>query len=44
MESIYNYTFQISFKDVYGNSHDVELIPDGANIPVTNTNKAVMHH
>uniref|UniRef100_A0A915Q1Q2 HECT-type E3 ubiquitin transferase n=1 Tax=Setaria digitata TaxID=48799 RepID=A0A915Q1Q2_9BILA len=39
VESIYNYTFQISYKDVYGYNHDEELIPNGANIPVTIANK-----
>ncbi|EJW81873.1 UBE3A protein, partial [Wuchereria bancrofti] len=39
VENIYNYTFQISYKDVYGCSHDEELIPNGANVPVTLANK-----
>ncbi|VDN02113.1 unnamed protein product [Thelazia callipaeda] len=39
VESIYNYTFQISYKDVYGNCHDEELVPNGAGISVTNANK-----
>ncbi|KAL4002772.1 HECT-domain (ubiquitin-transferase) family protein [Acanthocheilonema viteae] len=39
VENIYNYTFQISYKDVYGCNHDEELMPNGANIPVTLANK-----
>ncbi|MCP9258111.1 Ubiquitin protein ligase E3A [Dirofilaria immitis] len=39
VENIYNYTFQISYRDVYGCNHDEELIPNGANIPVTVANR-----
>ncbi|EFO20031.1 hypothetical protein LOAG_08458 [Loa loa] len=39
VENIYNYTFQISYKDVYGCNHDEELIPNGAHIPVTLANR-----
>uniref|UniRef100_F1KTF0 HECT-type E3 ubiquitin transferase n=1 Tax=Ascaris suum TaxID=6253 RepID=F1KTF0_ASCSU len=39
VENIYCYTFEISYKDAYGNVHNEELIPGGKNIAVNNENK-----
>ncbi|VDM37456.1 unnamed protein product [Toxocara canis] len=39
VESVFCYTFEISYRDAYGNIHNKELVPNGKNIPVTNSNK-----
>ena len=41
VEETFCFSFQISFKDVYGNEVTEELKAGGANIPVTKENRKV---